>query len=572
MLEMIISLALWIAVPYLGYRFALNRVKNWLADRGYELSFRVFAFAVLAIASALGLAILGGSVWTSVTVLAIVFLYVATKKLSITGGSGAVADVMDDSSRLSALAAPFEPAPHIEKARKAGKDQIFMGLDAFRKPILFPRKKLDKNHLEILGESGVGKSSLAGVMLSQFAAAGECVVIFDPKADRMLPGVLARAGKKHGFPVINVDLRYGQPAQLNPFLGARRDQVEELLQVALELGKTGHGAVDFYRGKDREATGFMAEAFEDGQTSMPELLARAAEDERVTENENLWREFRQISRIPAFQVHEGQEGHDLEKLLSHPGIVYVTGSTTRLEVQAGQKLLLQRILQILDERNDQSMPVAIFLDELKYILSPAALRAAGTIRDRNCHLIFAHQSLGDLSDCPGLDPKAVRGAVWGNCGLKIAYRMLDSETARELSSISGDRAAIDTKTTESDNGKSISTGTVKSAHMPAHVFTHLPKPVDDEASVGVIIGAGPAYFVATRWLPAGPAPEPIPAPLHTDNVARAVTAAGAMAAATTLDSDARVDLSSLHAEHSGATNPTPDNDAILSADFNDLLT
>lgn len=47
--------------------------------------------------------------------------------------------------------------------------------------------------------------------------------------------------------------------------------------------------------------------------------------------------------------------------------------------------------------------------------------------------------------------------------------------------------------------------------MPAHVFTHLPKPVDGEASVGVVIGLGPAWFLSTRFLQAGPAPQPVPA-------------------------------------------------------------
>lgn len=423
---------------------------------------------------------------------------------------GCAADVINDTGKMRALAASFDPGPFIQKARRAGRDEIFMGLAQNRKPVLFPRSKLDKNHVEILGESGVGKSSLAGVLLAQFASAGESVIVLDPKGDRMLPGVLARAASLYGFPVTYIDLRFGQPLQLNPFLGARRDQVEELLQVALELGRTGSGAVDFYRGNDREATGYMAEAFADGEASMPELLEKSAGDERVTQNDNLWREFRQIARVPAFNVRHGQDGHDLEELIQRGGVIYITGSTTRLEVQAAQKLLLQRVMQIVDERRDQSRPVAIFLDELKYILSPAALRAAGTIRDRNVHLLFAHQSIGDLSDCPGLDPKAVRGAIWGNSGIKIAYKMLDAETARELSLISGDRAVLETRTTENHDGVSVAQSIGKASHMPAHIFTHLPKPAGEEASVGVVIGDGPAYFLATRWLEAGPPPEPIP--------------------------------------------------------------
>lgn len=536
-IELFIALSFTLAGGWAFRKFIWTPAKAWFANHGFEVTLRKAVMTLLLALALVSWVLITGLSPESVAVpggLVVVAYWYFVIRGGTRRAAGGAADVLADAAGMRALAAPFDPVPHILKTLKSGRDEVFMGLDADRKPVQFPRQAIDKNHIEILGESGVGKSSLAGVLLSQLAAAGECVVIFDPKADRMLPGVLARAGHEYGFPVVNIDLRYGQPPQLNPFLHARRDQVEELLQVALELGKTGQGAVDFYRGKDREATGWMAAAFEDGQTSIPELLEKSAADERVVENENLWREFRQIARIPAFQVQQGQGGHDLEALLSQPGVIYVTGSTTKLEVQAAQKLLLQRILQILDERRDQSMPVAIFLDELKYILSPAALRAAGTIRDRNCHLIFAHQSLGDLSDCPGLDPKAVRGAVWGNCGLKITYRMLDADTARELSVIAGERAVLERRLSENDNGTTIAESIGKASHMPPHVFTHLPKPAGQEASVGVLIGDGPAYFLATRWLPSGPTPELIHAqPLEKPVTVMAAPAALAAGAVTT---------------------------------------
>ena len=421
--------------------------------------------------------------------------------------SSAASDVTEDSAFLRKLAQPFDPEKYIDL-----KKGVFVGLDARRKPIFLPRQTIDKNHLEILGESGVGKSSFAGVVLSQLAAAGETVVVFDPKNDRNLPGALARAGREWGtYPVHVIDLRPQAGPQLNPFSNCRDDQVEELLQVALELGKTGDAGVDFYRGKDREATSFIAQAMEDGETSMLEIVEKAASDERVTEQENLWRELRQVARVKAFHTTGGL---DLEEVLSRPGIVYIIGSTTRLEVVAAQKLLLQRVLQVLDEREDASRPVALFLDELKYILSPAALRAAGTIRDRNCHLFFAHQSLGDLDDCPGLSPKAVRGAIWGNCGIKIVYKMLDSNTAKELETIAGTVTRAATSVGANDSGETVSTRLEKGLYMPSHVFTHLPKPSNGEASVGVVFGLGTAWYLSTRYIESGPAPKPIEAPLE----------------------------------------------------------
>ncbi|NNM63122.1 MAG: TraM recognition domain-containing protein [Burkholderiales bacterium] len=421
-----------------------------------------------------------------------------------------IRDVSEDAAYLRTLAQGFDPEQFID-LRKG----IFIGLDGNRKPIYLPLQTLDKNHLEILGESGVGKSSLAGVLLSQLAASGEAVIVFDPKPDEKLPGVLARQGEKHDFPVVVIDLRHTASfPQINPFHGCRPDQVEELLQVALELGKTGDAGVDFYRGGDREATSWIAEAVAaDPSRSLPDIIKAASDDEAITEKENLWRELRQLGRIKAFSTRE--QGIDLAALLEQPGgvVLYVMGSTTKLEIGSAQKLLLQRVLQVLEDRSDKSKPVALFLDELKYLLSPAALRAAGTIRDRNSHLVFAHQSLGDLDDCPGLSPKAVRGAIWGNSGIKFAYKMLDSATALELSRLAGaSRADVQTMSnTANDNGGSTNTSWTQAARefMPPHIFSHLPKPAGGEASVGVVFGLGTAFYLSTRWLQTGETPAPL---------------------------------------------------------------
>lgn len=152
-------------------------------------------------------------------------------------------------------------------------------------------------------------------------------MVFDPKTIVTRSGALARAGREWGnYPVnVTLDLRPQSGPQLNPFANCRDDQVEELLQVALELGKTGDAGVDFYRGKDREATSFIAQAMADGETSMLEIVEKASSDERITEQENLWRELRQVARVKAFHT----AGLDLEEVLSRPGIVLTSSAAQR---------------------------------------------------------------------------------------------------------------------------------------------------------------------------------------------------------------------------------------------------
>jgi hypothetical protein len=211
-------------------------------------------------------------------------------------------DVRDDVTRLSKMQAGFDPESYIDLARG-----LFLGLNELSTPLYVPLGVLTKNHVEIIGASGTGKSSIAGVLMSQLLQLGETVVAIDPKDDANLLGTLARAAAKAGKVVHVLDLRMEAPCQVNPFLNCTAEQVEELLQVGLELGKTGDPAVDFHRGGDRQATGWMAQAVQEsgGRINLPALLHTASQDERIVDRENLWREFTELARLQAIQADEG---------------------------------------------------------------------------------------------------------------------------------------------------------------------------------------------------------------------------------------------------------------------------
>jgi hypothetical protein len=271
-----------------------------------------------------------------------------------------------------------------------------------------------------------------------------------------------------------------------------------LLQVGLELGKTGDSAVDYYRGKDRAGARLLRSA-----KTIQEAIAIASSDERISvDAENMFRELCDIGTVEAIKT---AKGFDLGAFLeaSKGGVLYVVGSTKQYPIFSAQRMVLQRILQILDTRKHGTKPVAIFMDELKYLLSPATLRAAGTVRDRNCHLVFAHQSLGDLHDAAGLKPEAVIGAVIGNTPLKLVYRLPDSETAEEFSKLAGVvRTDEISQSTNNQSGESHNLTSGNERLFPEHVFTHLPKPDPErkEASVGVLIGYGLSKLISTRWI------------------------------------------------------------------------
>jgi hypothetical protein len=123
------------------------------------------------------------------------------------------------------------------------------------------------------------------------------------------------------------------------------------------------------------------------------------------------------------------------------------------------------------------------------------------------------------------------------------------------------------RTSESGGKISLSKSIGKSSHMPPHVFTHLPKPTGNEASVSVIIGDGPARFLSTRWLPGGDAPQPVAAPPLTDS---APPPDPANIAPPADESDKQV--TPADAPPTDESTPAePDSADILAVDFDDLL-
>lgn len=220
------------------------------------------------------------------------------------------ADGLDDvehmAARLKKLARGFNPESYFNISKG-----IFLGRDEKSAPVYVPKESLQKNHWQIIGESGTGKSSLAGVLLAQCAMLGETVIAIDPKDDVYLAGALARIAERHGIPFHVIDLRPSAPPQINPLLGCTRWHVEELLVAAFELGKSGEAGADFYRGEDRDACAEVAKLYVDGANTIPQLFHACAKIPAITERSNLWREFRQFATLPAFHAREGL---DLERV------------------------------------------------------------------------------------------------------------------------------------------------------------------------------------------------------------------------------------------------------------------
>lgn len=343
-------------------------------------------------------------------------------------------DVREIAKHLPDPEKPFDPLQYMDPAQG-----VFFGLDENNQPQFIPTDLWRRSHVQVIGTTGAGKGVATAVLLAQALRDGEAVVVIDPKDDEWAPHVLRAECERQGVPFRLVDLRADRP-QIDLIDGATADQLEELLVAGFSLAEKGEAA-DFYRIGDRQAARLAGQLLdEDGDSSwtIRDLADHPAIRKVKQEAAGFVGKIDELARVAA--VCAPYQRH-LSQTVADGGCLYVIGSMRNERVRIAQRMILVRLLQIVETRDriaSKPRPVCCFLDELKYHLSRPALEGLGAARDKGLHLVLAHQSLADLRDCPAdLDGDAVVGAVVENCGIRIAYRVRDPETAEWLAAMSG---------------------------------------------------------------------------------------------------------------------------------------
>ncbi len=390
----------------------------------------------------------------------------------------------------------------------------FVGKDDAGDPIYIAWAKIRETHIQVMGTTGAGKGVWLSAITYQCILAGEGLFWFDPKGDRFSPRLMRAAAKQAGKPFFFIDLNPNQPAQLNLFADARAYEIAELFVAGFDLHSKGTDG-DFHRGKDEDAAFRAAELIEAiGDQSISNLIATFMDVESITEQENFWRHFLKLGRLQVFNTNAGVSLTDAVK---NGAVVYVVGSTTSHEAKMAQKMVLVRLIQLIvqRDRSGSNCTMAVILDEFKHLLSPAALTALGAIRDFDSHFFLAHQSIGDLNSCPGIEGAEAYGAVIDNTAIKVIYKISDADYADRLSKVGGKvRTHVDS-VAKAVHENSVTIGSWQEAHAPLispDLITHLPMPSDrlGQASVGVIFGVGNAKKFHIGPIPVnGVVPKPL---------------------------------------------------------------
>ena len=321
------------------------------------------------------------------------------------------------------------------------KKGIFLGLDEDKKPYFLdffpdnPRRYV--KHVQVVGTTGGGKGIALALMAAQLLERGEAIFFMDPKNDEWAPHVLYDAAKRLGKPFHYIDLNPPCGPQLNPFHGATREQIFELFQAGFSLVDRGSDA-DFHAIADRREANKVAKLM--AEKGLNAAQAYTAMDGNINA-EKFDGRLREIAETPSINATNGQ-GVDLAKVIREGGCVYFVGSLRNDITKMIQRLILVRLYQLVEERDridGDPRLVAVFLDELKFHISRPAIDGMSTARDKGLHFVLAHQSRGDLEDCPkDLTPKAVVDAIEENCKRRIVYQVQSPETARWLAEQSGE--------------------------------------------------------------------------------------------------------------------------------------
>lgn len=333
---------------------------------------------------------------------------------------------------------------HLPNAQKAYapnkyfnlKRGMFFGLSEQKQAVYIPIDKWRKTHLDIIGTTGSGKGVAAGVLLTQAVSTGECVILVDPKNDEFLPHVMHKAAQEAGVPYVYIDL-LAEAAQWNPLQGKNATEIEELLSAGFSLGEKGTDA-DFYRLNDRRAARIFANLAYSNQTTLINILQLLIEQQPdiAEAGKKFVSDLEEIGLVAAVNTTHGV---DLTKLMQQGAVIYVRGSMRNPRILKLQRIFVLSMIQFIESRaRESARHVCLFMDEFKYPISRPSLEALGAIRDKRAHVIIAHQSLGDLRDCPAdLDADSVVASVNENCAIKLAYMVQDPDTADWLARMSG---------------------------------------------------------------------------------------------------------------------------------------
>ena len=339
---------------------------------------------------------------------------------------------------------------HLKQFKKArNKKSVFLGLNNNHKPIYCTLDKFNKSNIQLVGAPGTGKGVMAASLLWQSIVNDDACFVFAPKRDEFCESVLNKACVQANKNLVVVDLSLPIP-QINPLFKANSSEAYEILVNTCNLMRTGAPS-DFHQNNNRNGAVIISEHCSINNQCVSSLFERAisTNDDSLKNSDGLLNQLKELSNLDSIKT---LTGIDLKETLNQGGCILIIGSTRNDIIKTAMKMLLIRLVQLIENRDDKSRHATIFIDELKYMNSLFFINSIGTLRDKNANYIIAHQSLVDLKQSDShLNEDTCAQTIVDTCTIRWIYQCQDFETATWVSTLCGSQSTYQPSTYSKSN-------------------------------------------------------------------------------------------------------------------------
>jgi hypothetical protein len=368
--------------------------------------------------------------------------------------------LISDAELLSIL--PYRDLPlACSDLATATSGGLALGRDPFGGIVTLPVDPREGRHLAILGETGMGKSSLL-VALALRAVEAATVVVLDPlgeTARSIQQGVDLPAervlflGASDGAPGVNALEGIGPLDDADPLRAERR--IDDIVH-ALRRVRAGRYAAGPYWGPRIEemltravevAAGIPGGTLVDAHTVLstaghtrrvvpPAVRDRLGEladriRERPEDADGARRLLHEVVRNPTLRrtLCEPAPKLSLRDLVAPGRLVLIAGDAAQVGEATARYLLAVDLALLWSEllARDERSKVVLVLDEVQWYAHDSLAEMLQLARRKNVHVVFATQALGSL-------PEGVREAAWTNVADFVTFRG-SPEEARGLAAL-----------------------------------------------------------------------------------------------------------------------------------------
>lgn len=357
------------------------------------------------------------------------------RSLRIMQETEAPSDIREEIAAFQAL--EYRPSDHHRDG------EVFLGLGMDGTPHYAELGAWRTTHKMAVGPTSSGKGIVFQILAEQAISRGETVVVVDPKGDRWIPRVLAQVAEAAGRRYLALDL-YDQasPGTWSPFAGGGALDRRSRFFGIMDLQERGTDA-DHYKALARERLfGLFDEA--GPSTTLAFLLERVAELSGHGEDDakalaTIRARLREWASYKKLNPPSAKRGFKVETTLQNNPVVYLRGALEDAVIRNATRALLMEIVQETRRLNGTVAHLGLFVDELRFLVSETVVDALATVRNFDCDITVAFQTLGDLESPidTRLDGDALCAGVLANCQLKWFFGTNDYRTAEYVADSSG---------------------------------------------------------------------------------------------------------------------------------------